>query len=95
MQAISDTEGEITRRQVQINSAGKQAEKLTKECSKTQQELDKTAADLQAKQKEQEVTRHLGTLQTCTQAPSKQVSAAACSKEAIKSLMPAALITWI
>lgn len=55
-QAISDTEGEITKRQVQISSAGKQAEKLSKECSKTQQELEKTSADLQAKQKEQEVT---------------------------------------
>lgn len=52
----------MTRRQVQINSAGKQGEKLTKECSKTQKELDKASADLQAKQKEQEVTGHLNTL---------------------------------
>lgn len=55
LQAISETEGEITKRQVQISSAGKQAEKLSKECSKTQKDLDKASADLQAKQKEQEV----------------------------------------
>ena len=56
LQAISDTEGEITKRQVQISTAAKQAEKLSKECSKTQKELDKATADLQAKQKEQEVS---------------------------------------
>ena len=56
LQAVSDIEGDITRRQVQISSAGKQAEKLSKECSKTEKELDKASADLQAKQKEQEVT---------------------------------------
>lgn len=56
LQAVSDTEGEITKRQVQISTAGKQAEKLSKECSKTQKELDKATGDLQAKQKEQEVS---------------------------------------
>lgn len=56
LQAIADTEGEITRRQVQISTAGKQAEKLSKECSRTQKELDKASADLQAKQREQEVS---------------------------------------
>lgn len=56
LQAISDTEGEVTKRQVQISTAGKQAEKLSKECSKTQKELDKATADLRAKQKEQEVS---------------------------------------
>lgn len=62
LQAISETEGEITKRQVQISSAGKQAEKLSKECGKTQKELDRASSDLQAKQKEQEVTRPSNTL---------------------------------
>ena len=55
LQAISDAEGEVTKRKVQIASAGKQAEKLGKECTKTQKELDKGNADMDDKQKEQQV----------------------------------------
>ena len=56
---MSDTEGEMTKRQVQISSAGKQADKLSKECGKTQKELDKATADLAAKQEEQQVRPRL------------------------------------
>ena len=55
LQAISDAEGEVTKRKVQIAAAGKQADKLGKECSKTQKELDKGNADMEDKQKEQQV----------------------------------------
>jgi len=41
---------------VQISAAGKQAEKLSKDCAKTQKELDKANADLEAKQQEQQVS---------------------------------------
>ena len=52
---IADTEGEITKRRVQITAAGKQAEKLSKDCVKTQKEMDKASADLEGKQQEQQV----------------------------------------
>ena len=55
LQAIADTEGEITKRRVQITAAGKQAEKLSKDCVKTQKEMDKASADLEGKQQEQQV----------------------------------------
>ncbi len=55
LQAIADTEGEITKRRVQITAAGKQAEKLGKDCIKTQKELDKANTDLEGKQQEQQV----------------------------------------
>jgi len=55
LQAIADTEGEITKGRVQITAAGKQAEKLSKDCIKTQKELDKANADLEGKQQEQQV----------------------------------------
>ena len=55
LQAIAETEGEITKRRVQITAAGKQAEKLSKDCVKTQKELDKAKADLEGKQQEQQV----------------------------------------
>ena len=44
LQAIAETEGEITKRRVQITAAAKQAEKLSKDCIKTQNELDKANA---------------------------------------------------
>ena len=40
---------------MQITAAGKQAEKLSKDCVKTQKELDKANADLEGKQQEQQV----------------------------------------
>lgn len=46
----------MTKRRVQISTASKQAEKLSKECGKTQKELDKATADLEAKQQEQQVS---------------------------------------
>ena len=55
-QDISEAEGEVTKRQVQISSAAKQAEKLSKDCARTQKELDKATSDVEAKQREQEVT---------------------------------------
>jgi len=55
LQAIADTEGEITKRKVQIAAAAKQTEKLSKDCVKTQKELDKANADLEGKQQEQQV----------------------------------------
>ena len=62
LQAIAETEGEITKRRVQITAAAKQAEKLSKDCIKTQNELDKANADLEGKQQEQQVCtdRHQG-----------------------------------
>lgn len=57
----------MTKRQVQISSAGKQADKLSKDCAKTQKELDKANADLEAKQQEQEVglQPHCSSFPTC------------------------------
>ena len=56
LQAISEAEGEVTKRKVQIAAASKQAEKLGKDCTKTQKELDKANADLEGKQQEQQVS---------------------------------------
>ena len=87
LQTISDAEGEITKRQVQISSAGKQAEKLSKECCKTQKELDKATADLEAKQKEQEVGER-----QCTSSTSYQNSSVGFIKEgAVSNLTPVEL----
>lgn len=55
LQAISETEGEITKRKVQITAAGKQGEKLSKDCIKTQKEVDKGNADMEGMQQEQQV----------------------------------------
>ena len=55
LQAISETEGEITKRKVQVTAAGKQGEKLSKDCAKMQKELDRANADMEGKQQEQQV----------------------------------------
>ena len=52
---MSDTENEVTKQKVQISTATKQAEKLSKLVIKSQQEIDGAVQDMEGMQQEQQV----------------------------------------
>ena len=52
LQDIATSEAELTRRRVQVSAGGKQADKMTRDAAKTQSDLDKASADMQAKQQD-------------------------------------------
>lgn len=55
VQAVSDNEDEVTKHKVQISTATKQAEKLSKLVIKAQQEIDGAVQDLEGMQQGQQV----------------------------------------
>lgn len=52
LQDIAMSEAELTKRRVQVSAGGKQADKMTRDAAKTQSDLDKASADMQAKQQD-------------------------------------------
>ena len=52
LQDIASSEAELTKRRVQVSAGGKQADKMTRDAAKTQTDLDKASADMQAKQRD-------------------------------------------
>ena len=56
VQAVSDNEDEVTKHKVQISTATRQAEKLSKLVTKAQQEIDGAVQDLEGMQQGQQVS---------------------------------------